>query len=238
MVSSSISVVIPCHNEELVLPGVLGHLRAWVSGTAIPVEVVLVENGSSDTTLAVANAAREEGMGGARLEVLSLPVGDYGGAVRAGLRASTGSVVAVLDCDMVDTGFVEHCRTLLERDERLGAVLASKRVEGANDERSLYRRTGTLVFSTLVRLVTGSSLVDTHGNKVLRGEPARSLLDAVKEDGALFDTELLVRMERAGWSFAELPATVRETRPPRSSYLSRVPAALAGLVRLRRRIGR
>lgn len=230
--------MIPCHNEEALLPEVIANLRAWVSGATSAVEIVLVENGSSDSTPGIAAAARDEGVEGASVAVLALPVGDYGAAVRAGLKASTGDLVAVLDCDMVDTGFVERCQMLLNGDARLGAVLASKRTEGANDERSLYRRTGTLVFSTLVRGLTGSSLVDTHGNKVLRGEPARAFVDRVSEDGSLFDTELLVRMERAGWSFAELPATVVETRPPRSSYLSRVPSALGGLIRLRRRLGR
>lgn len=220
------------------LPEVVAKLRTWVSGAEPSIQIVLVENGSTDSTLRVAATARDEGVDGASVEVLSLPIGDYGAAVRAGLRTSTGGIVAVLDCDMVDVGFVERCRELLEKDEDLGAVLASKRVEGANDERSLYRRTGTLVFSTLVRLLTGSSLVDTHGNKVLRGEPARALVDAVEEDGSLFDTELLIRMERAGWTFSELPATVVEARPPRSSYLSRVPSALGGLIRLRLRLGR
>jgi dolichyl-phosphate beta-glucosyltransferase len=218
------------------LPEVIERIRAWVSNAASSIELVLVENGSSDETLAIAVSARDTGIDGARIEVIALPVGDYGAAVRAGLEASRGDIVAVLDCDMVDTMFVDRCRVLLDDNDGLGAVLASKRAEGSNDKRSLYRRTGTMVFSALVRLLTGSSLLDTHGNKVLRGEPARALLAAVGANGSLFDTELLVRMERAGWTFTELPATVVETRPPRSSYLARVPSTLLGLLRLRRRI--
>lgn len=235
--TSDISVVVPCHNEEAVLPEVVATLRDWVSRAPVPVQVVFVENGSSDATFAVACAARDAWAEGSSVEVLSLPVGDYGAAVRAGLKVATGTFVAVLDCDMVDTVFVERCHGLLADDGRLGAVLASKRAAGAKDERSAYRRAGTLVFSSLVRLLTGSSLVDTHGNKMFRGDATRAFVDEVEEDGSLFDTELLVRMERAGWAFAELPATVVETRPPRSSYLSRVPAAVRGLLRLRSRLG-
>jgi dolichyl-phosphate beta-glucosyltransferase len=233
-----LSIVIPCHNEEKLLPGVLATLAAWCPSRPGGVEVLLVENGSVDRTPEVAQAAAREGVAGAAVRVLVLPVGDYGAAVRAGLAASTGSLAAVLDCDMVDPAFVDRSCALLDDDAGLGGVLASKRVAGSADERSLYRRLGTLIFSVLVRAITGSSLSDTHGNKVLRGIPARERVEEVREDGSLFDTELLVRMERDGWRFAELPTTIEESRPPRSSYLSRVPGTLKGLVRLRRRLGR
>lgn len=234
LVSPAISIVIPCHNEASLLPDVLTSLRVWLAGERRTVEVVLVENGSSDTTLSVAFAAEAEGIGAAEVKILTLPVGDYGAAIRAGLSASTGDVVAVLDCDMVDIGFVERSTTLLAADPGLGAVLSSKLASGSSDERSRYRRAGTRVFSGIVRLLTGTSLVDTHGNKALRGEAARVLVDSVRENGSLFDTELLVRMEREGWTFSELPTTIVEKRPPRSRYLSRVPATLRGLIRLRR----
>jgi len=235
-VRPTVSVVIPCHNEEGMLPSVFAVLGAWAGVPGSQTELVFVENGSSDATLGLLTAFRDVSC--VPVQVLSLPVGDYGSAVRAGLEAATGWAVAVLDCDMVDTGFVETSCASLAADPALGAVLASKRVAGSRDDRSAYRRAGTRVFSGLVRAVTGSSLADTHGNKTLRAAAARPVLGAVTSIGALFDTELLVRMERAGSTFSEVPATVVDARPPRSSYLSRVPATLVGLVRLRARLRR
>jgi hypothetical protein len=49
----------------------------------------------------------------------------------------------------------------------------------------------------------------------------------------LFDTELILRVERAGLRTAEIPVEVHELRPARSSFLSRVPRTLRGLCRLR-----
>jgi hypothetical protein len=49
----------------------------------------------------------------------------------------------------------------------------------------------------------------------------------------LFDTELILRVERAGLHTAEIPVEVRELRPARSSFLSRVPRTLRGLCKLR-----
>jgi hypothetical protein len=49
----------------------------------------------------------------------------------------------------------------------------------------------------------------------------------------LFDTELILRAERAGLHTAEIPVTVVERRPARTSILRRVPRTLSGLVKLR-----
>jgi hypothetical protein len=49
----------------------------------------------------------------------------------------------------------------------------------------------------------------------------------------LFDTELILRAERAGLATAEIPVTVVEKRPARSSILQRIPRTLRGLAKLR-----
>jgi hypothetical protein len=51
--------------------------------------------------------------------------------------------------------------------------------------------------------------------------------------GDLFDTELILRTERAGYRVAELGVTVIDTRPPRTPIHKRIPRSLAGLARLR-----
>jgi hypothetical protein len=48
----------------------------------------------------------------------------------------------------------------------------------------------------------------------------------------LFDTELVLRVERAGLRTAEIPVDVREMRPARTSIFRRVPRTMVGLVRL------
>lgn len=230
--SVTISLVLPCHNEAELLPEVLENISQWPLSTFAAFELVLVENGSSDRTPALVDAVVGTTQFD-RVVTMHLPVGDYGAAVRAGVDASSGDVVAVFDVDMVDWDFLVNAVGMLSADPGLAAVLASKRVAGAEDHRSLYRRAGTLVFSSLVRLLSGSRLADTHGNKVLRGGAARDMSSRVVNDGALYDTELLLRLERQGWSFAQLPVTVVELRPARVGYLVRVPSALKGLVRLR-----
>jgi hypothetical protein len=50
----------------------------------------------------------------------------------------------------------------------------------------------------------------------------------------LFDTELVVRAERAGYSIVEVPVVVEEMRHAKSSLIRRAPRTIAGLIRIRR----
>jgi hypothetical protein len=55
---------------------------------------------------------------------------------------------------------------------------------------------------------------------------------ASRED--LFDTELVIRAERAGYEIVEVPVVVAEIREARSSLVKRVPRTIRGLWRIRR----
>jgi hypothetical protein len=89
------------------------------------------------------------------------------------------------------------------------------------------------VFSTVLRVVFRLSVSDTHGMKAMR----RAAVDPIARDCRfgqdLFDTELILRAERAGLTAAEIPVVVRELRPARTSIARRVPRTLVGLVKLR-----
>src|SRR5258708_4941388 len=99
----------PAHNEaeflEASVHDVLTGLRARVAAGAMgDVEVVVVENGSTDTTATVAArlaAANPE------VRVLQLGPADYGRALRAGLLAANGDVVVNFDVDYYDLDFAD-----------------------------------------------------------------------------------------------------------------------------------
>jgi len=88
------------------------------------------------------------------------------------------------------------------------------------------------VFATLLRVLFGVRVSDTHGMKVMRRLDVEPFARASTFGRDLFDTELIVRVERAGLPTAEIPVAVRELRPARTSIVRRVPRTLAGLARL------
>ena len=122
----------------------------------------------------------------------------------------------------------------VEQAARSDVVIGSKRAAGSLDRRPWSRRLATRVFNFLLRTVAGSGVSDTHGMKAIRASVARDLLPHVRLTKDLFDTELLLRAERAGYRIEEVPAVVEELREARSSLLRRVPRTLRGLVTLRR----
>jgi hypothetical protein len=88
-------------------------------------------------------------------------------------------------------------------------------------------------FSTVLRVGFGLQVSDTHGMKALDRQRVLALAEACTSDGELFDTELILRAERAGLRVEALPVTVSERRVSRTSITRRAVRTLAGLVRLR-----
>jgi glycosyltransferase involved in cell wall biosynthesis len=230
MSSAMISIVMPAHNEQ-------GYLRQAVEAVVnalgqrgVDFEVIVSENGSTDGTAAEAEEiAAENG----RIRVLRAVDADYGAALRAGLLASRGDVVVNFDVDLVDMGFLDEALELMEPAASVAVVVGSKRGSGSDDRRGAKRRLVTAVYSCLLRRGFGLRVSDTHGLKAMRRAAVLPLVDDCRFDGDIFDTELVLRAERAGLDVREVPVAVAEQRPPRSPLSRRIARTLPGLVRLR-----
>jgi glycosyltransferase involved in cell wall biosynthesis len=225
-----ISVVMPAHDEEAFLEAAVAEVVAGLRGRGAPFEIVVVENGSTDATAAVANKLAGEYP---EVRALSLPDPDYGNALRQGFLAAEGRAVAIFDVDYYDLGFLDHALEALDRPDGPSIVVGSKRGKGAVDTRAVSRQMVTRVFSTILHVGFGLKVSDTHGMKVLRRDDVVALVQRSKFGTDLFDTELVIRAERAGMRVDELPVVVAETRPSRSSIARRIPRSILGLARLR-----
>jgi len=230
--SPTVTVVVPIHNEADYLPGALGALLEEVRSAGVSFEVVLAENGSTDATAPVARDLADLHH---EVRVIELPTPDYGAAMRAGFRSATGEWVVNFDIDYFSGQFLRDALGLADVAD---LVLASKRAPGADDRRSPLRRAGTLVFNLLLRVLFRSRVSDTHGMKMVRRTVVETVAPLVTSTLDLFDTELVLRAERAGFRIKEVPAVVEELRDARSSFLSRVPRTVLGLLRIRLRLWR
>lgn len=224
----TISIVIPVHNEAGFIEGALPRLVAALEPVPATYEVIVAENGSTDAT---ADLAAAFAVGDSRFRVLRLPEPDYGAAMRAGFGDARGGWVVNFDIDYFSGDFV---RAGLDLADRADIVLASKRVDGADDRRSAFRRLATWGFNLVLRVLFGSRVTDTHGMKMVRRVVVDDVAPRVVSNKDLFDTELVIRAERQGYRIAEVPAVVEELREARSSFVSRIPRTLRGLWRIRR----
>ncbi len=223
-----ISIVMPAHNEEGYLAAAVTPLVDALRARGLDFEVIVSENGSTDGT-----AGEAEGLARSHPElvVLRSPAADYGRALRAGFQAASGDVVVNFDVDLVDASFLDRA---LERmaDPAVAVVIGSKRGPGAHDRRGIGRRAVTAVFALVMRHGFGLRASDTHGLKALRKEPLAPLVEVCRFGADIFDTELVLRAERAGMAVVEIPVEVSEQRPPRTPIARRIPRTLVGLGRL------
>lgn len=96
----SISLVIPCYNEEEVLPELRRRLKEIVAAYSCPFEVVLIDDGSKDRTWPlICQFAREDGF--IKAIRLSRNFG-HQTAITCGLDQARGEVVVILDADLQD----------------------------------------------------------------------------------------------------------------------------------------
>ncbi len=191
-------VVIPCYNEaDRLLPQEVIALSR-VDG----VQVLLVDDGSTDRTLEVLKTlAREAGVSYLALRENS----GKAEAVRRGLTAavtSGASVVGYIDADFsVPSAEVLRLLAILRRDESLSGLLGSRvMLAGRSITRSRTRHYVGRMIATGLSSAYGLDFYDTQcGAKFFRNEPA--LRDAIARPFVtrwLFDVELLVRLERSG----------------------------------------
>jgi len=223
----SLTVVVPVYNEAPFLPEGLPRLIAAVESVGAPYEIRLVENGSTDGT---ANTARELA-GETNVIIESLPDADYGAAMRHGFLQADSDWIVNFDIDYFSAEFLEQ---LLSQPDSVDLVIGSKRDPRSEDRRPLVRRIATLVFNLLLTVVLGSKVSDTHGMKGFRRKLVDDIAPQVVSTKDLFDTELVIRAERAGYSIVEVPVIVQEIRSARSSLIRRAPRTVAGLLKMRR----
>lgn len=224
--SRLLSIVIPVHNEEAILPGLVAGIVDGLKDYSGQYELILSENGSVDKTLSVARtleAACEQ------VVVLTNPQAGYGKAIRAGILHSKGDYVVIFNADLWDLDFL---RTALELLMQYDIVIASKRHPKSHDQRPLNRRLITWGFNLLLRILFRFTGSDTHGMKAFRRAGVVPVVLRCITDREIFDTEVILRGQRVGLTTVEVPTDVEETRPSRYSLFVRIPRTLRDLGRL------
>ena len=225
-----VSVVMPAYNEGEILESAVGEVVEGLRTRGLTFEVVVTENGSTDNTLALARDLDDK-YPEVRAHHCEQP--DYGLALKEGLLLATGTAVVNFDADYIDLDFLEAAVARVTAPDGPAVVVGSKRGKDSNDTRPFLRKMVTFTFSSILKIVFGLKVSDTHGMKAMRRAAVVPYARRCVFGKDLFDTELILRVERAGLKSDEIDVAVIETRPARSSILRRVPRTILGLVKLR-----
>lgn len=221
----SLSVLVPVSNEESILAAQLEEMITALRCSDITFELLLIENGSKDRSIEICRVFEKTDRD---VRVEALQEADYGESIRQGILESKNTIVVIFNVEFWSVEFVEKALVALRHAT---LVVGSKSAHGAFDGRSIMRRGITRAYNMILRMVWGFKGTDTHGMKAFWRGHILPIVKQCKTRGFVFDTELVLRSERAGIATTELPTDVKEVRPPSlPSLLRRVPHVFLNLI--------
>lgn len=190
----SISLFFPCHNEEANVERMARHALTVLSRITDDYEVIIVDDGSKDRTAEIADGlARQH----SHVKVVHHEVNrGYGSALQSGFRAATKQWVFYTDGDgQFD---LEELPPLLELTQKYDIITCYR----LNRRDNWVRKLNAWAWGKLVGFMFKLRIKDIDcAFKLYR----REIFDHIEmySRGALIDTEILARAQRAGYSMTQ-----------------------------------
>jgi dolichyl-phosphate beta-glucosyltransferase len=202
-----LSVVVPCYNEERRLVEGLAALTTYLKGRR-PYEILVVDDGSRDGTLALARSQADRDPA---IRVLGLPRNRGKGAVvREGMLAARGSRILMTDVDLSSP--IDELPKLDAALDRADVAIGSRALAASSIEVRQSGRRENLgrSFNIAVRLMLLPGLFDTQcGFKLWKAGAAKDVFRRLTLDRFAFDVEALWAARSRGWRIAEVPVRWR-----------------------------
>jgi len=198
-----LSIVIPAFNEEKRLPATLERIANYINGAGRETEVVVVDDGSADRTINVAESFRGKI---ANLRVVSNGQNrGKGYSVRHGFLESRGEIVLFTDADL--SAPIEEADKLLAKMGEYDVAIGSRAVNRGLIEvhESPFRELAGIIFNRIVRIILRLPFVDTQcGFKAFQHEKCKVIFEHQTIERFGFDPELLYLARHHGLRTAEV----------------------------------
>lgn len=186
----SISIVLPAKNESAAISATVAGIRKHYPNA----EVIVVNDGSTDNTAAVAEAA------GAKVVHHPYSKGN-GAAIKSGARAASGAVIVFMDADgQHDPADIPRLLALIEQGHDM---VVGARQRGS--QASMGRGLANGLYNRLASWMTGHRVEDlTSGFRAVRADKFREFLYLLP-NGFSYPTTSTMAFFRAGYSVAYVP---------------------------------
>jgi glycosyltransferase involved in cell wall biosynthesis len=198
-----VSFVLPCLNESLGLEQVVTQLHTHAQTLKKSFEIVVVDNGSSDTSLDLANKLTQSIP---TIRSITEPTRGYGAATQCGIIHARGNLAVCLDADGTYTAKdAVTCASLLIQNPH--SFVIGNRLTSLTDKTSMpwsHRVIGTPAISMLLSVLFRTTITDP--NCGLRGFSRTLFLSlGCTSSGMEFASESIARATCARMSFVEFP---------------------------------
>jgi dolichyl-phosphate beta-glucosyltransferase len=206
----TISVIIPCYNEQKNLErGVLDEVCQYLKGQALPWEMVIVNDESTDNSKSLIERFVQDRE---NCSLFDIPHGGKPAAIWEGIQRARGEAVLLTDMDQ-STPIYELDKLLPAYGEGFDVVIGSRQT--TREGSSPLRQIGSVIFLSLRRLVLLREITDTQcGFKLCRRQVALQVfphLEFLRQEErpagwkvTAFDVEFLYLVDRAGYRIKEV----------------------------------
>lgn len=234
-----ISVITPVYNEEEWIASFIDQVREELQRLAVTWEIVVVDDGSADSTVTV--AARAAKMDD-RIRLIRADHRGKGAAVRRGLLEAHGAWRFIADVDLsMPIDNLNRFLAVLNQEQVPDLVIGSREAPGAERiGESWLRHVVGRAFNALVQAVVLPGIEDTQcGYKLLSADAAAAICPHLTIQGFALDVELLFLARRGGFIIQEVGITWRGRKDSRVRFGKGTAAFFDILrVRLNARLGR
>ena len=199
MSAPKVSIIIAAYNEQDTIANAVAQVHQVLPGA----EIIIVDDGSQDATLAKARALE-----GPLVRVVAYAHNrGKGYAIRRGIEAATAPLMAQLDADLQfpPQGLPELLRPI--EAGRADIVFGSRYLSNTRIEQgsvSLIKRLASWVMAMIVTVFCRQRYTDVFaGFKAWRSDVVRAL--DIQEDGFTYEAEIAIKAKRQGFKVIEIP---------------------------------
>lgn len=200
-----LSIIIPSYNEELRLPATLEKIAAYLQSATRPAEVIVVDDGSTDQTAAVAASYASKFQS---FRVVGNGVNrGKGFSVRHGMLEAISPFVVFTDADL-SAPIEEADKLIVALESGYDVAIGSRAMDRSLIEvhESAFREFAGIIFNKIVRIILRLPFVDTQcGFKAFRRDRSRILFEQQRIERFGFDPELLYLARHHGLRSIEIP---------------------------------
>ena len=230
-----IDIVVPVLNEEKILQKSIMTLDEYMA-KHLPYryQITIADNGSQDKTLEIAKNLAEKHQS---VQVVSLAERGRGRALKRVWQNSSADILTYMDVDLSTSldDFLPMIQPLVAGEA--GVAIGSRLTKGSKTTRGVKREFISRCYNNIIKWTSGTKFSDAQcGFKAIRRDVAAKFLPKIKDNEWFFDTELLIKTERAGVPIHEQPVTWTEDTDSRVKIVKTAVDDLKGLYRVNKEL--
>jgi len=196
MTKCELSVVVPFFNEEKNVKNAADSLVKYIRELNISYEIIMVNNGSSDSTLKIIDKLIKKNKNLKKVDLIKNQ--GYGGGILSGLKIASGNYIGFIDGDMKFSyeNIVKAYKKIKEENVDLCKGVRIRRVN--NFKRNMY----SIPYNLLVNILFFTNIKDINAKPKLMSKECYTDLN-IKSKDWFIDTEIMLKINKKGYKYKD-----------------------------------